>query len=124
MHRLKTVKQKSITCLFTMQILLIFQCLCTIWSNTVTIILIVQGVYEVLKQIVNNANVTNDNNAPSFKYKTSVITNTEANGTKMGVKIVKITFYLALTPNSKSKQESASQEVDKIMLRIIVMPSP
>ena len=78
--------------------------------NTVTIILIVQGVYEVLKQIVNNANVTNDNNAPSFKYKTSVITNSEANGTKMGVKIAKITFYLALTPNSKSKQESASQE--------------
>ena len=54
--------------------------------------------------------MTNDNNAPSFKYKTSVITNTEANGTKMGVKIAKITFYLALTPNSKSKQESASQE--------------
>ena len=30
----------------------------------------------------NNAYVTNDNNAPSFKYKASIIGNTEANGTK------------------------------------------
>ena len=27
--------------------------------------------------ITNNANVTNDNNAPSFKYKANLITNTE-----------------------------------------------
>ena len=33
-------------------------------------------------KIVNNANVTNDNNAPSFKNKLNLITNTEANGTK------------------------------------------
>ena len=28
-------------------------------------------------EIVNNANVTNDNNAPSFKYKASISGNTE-----------------------------------------------
>ena len=30
----------------------------------------------------NNANVTNDDNAPSFKYKSRLITNTEADGTR------------------------------------------
>ena len=38
-------------------------------------------------EIDNNANVTNDDNAPSFKYKASNIGNTENNGTKNGVKI-------------------------------------
>ena len=38
-------------------------------------------------EIVDNANVTNDNNAPSFKYKASIIGNTENNGTKNRVKI-------------------------------------
>ena len=38
--------------------------------------------------VANNANVTNDDNAPSFKYKGSNIGNTENNGTKNGVKIV------------------------------------
>ena len=33
-------------------------------------------------EIVNNANVTNDDNAPSFKYKASIIVNTENNRTK------------------------------------------
>ena len=33
-------------------------------------------------EIINNANVTNDNNAPSFKYKANIIGNTENNGTK------------------------------------------
>ena len=33
-------------------------------------------------KIVNNANMTNYDNAPSFKYKVSVISNTETNGTK------------------------------------------
>ena len=32
-------------------------------------------------KIVNNANVTNDDSAPSFKYKASIIGNTENNGT-------------------------------------------
>ena len=38
-------------------------------------------------EIVNNADVTNDNNAPSFKYKVSIIGNTGENGRKNGVKI-------------------------------------
>ena len=38
-------------------------------------------------EIVNNANVTNDDNAPSFKYKANLIGITETNGTKKGVKI-------------------------------------
>ena len=38
-------------------------------------------------EIINNADVTNDHNAPSFKYKASLIGNTENNGRKNGVKI-------------------------------------
>ena len=38
-------------------------------------------------EIVNNADVTNDDNDPSFKYKASFIGNTENNVTKNGVKI-------------------------------------
>ena len=38
-------------------------------------------------EIINNADATNDNNAPSFKYKAGLIGNTENNGTKNGVKI-------------------------------------
>ena len=37
-------------------------------------------------EIINNADVTNDNNAPLFKYKANLIGNTENNGTKKGVK--------------------------------------
>ena len=33
-------------------------------------------------EIVNNANVTNDDGAPLFKYKANLIGNTETNGTK------------------------------------------
>ena len=33
-------------------------------------------------EIVNNANVTNENNASSFKHKASLIGHTETNGTK------------------------------------------
>ena len=33
--------------------------------------------------MVNNADVTNDDNASSFKCKPTLITDTEANGTKM-----------------------------------------
>ena len=46
-------------------------------------------------EIVNNANVTNDDNAPSFKYKASLIGNTETNGTKNGVKIAVPLKYLS-----------------------------
>ena len=45
--------------------------------------------------IVNNADVTNDNNAPSFKYKSDIIGNTENNGTKNGVKIAGPLNYLS-----------------------------
>ena len=46
-------------------------------------------------EIVNNADVTNDDNAPSFKYKASIIGNTENNGTKNGVKIAVPLKYLS-----------------------------
>ena len=45
-------------------------------------------------EIVNNADVRNDN-APSFQYKASLIGNTEANGTKNGVKIAVPLKYLS-----------------------------
>ena len=45
-------------------------------------------------EINDNADVTNDNNAPSFKYKASIIGNTENNGTKNGVKIAVPLKYL------------------------------
>ena len=46
-------------------------------------------------EISNNADVTNDNNAPSFKYKANLIGNTEANGTKNEVKIAVPLKYLS-----------------------------
>ena len=45
-------------------------------------------------EIANNADVSNDN-APSSKYKASLIGNTEANGTKNGVKIAVRLKYLS-----------------------------
>ena len=39
--------------------------------------------------------MTNNDNAPSFKYKANLIGNTEANGTKNGVKIVVPLKYLS-----------------------------
>ena len=46
-------------------------------------------------EIINNADVTNDNNASSFKYKANLIGNTEANGTKNEVKIAVPLKYLS-----------------------------
>ena len=46
-------------------------------------------------EIINNADVTNDNNAPSFKYKANCIGNTGNNGTKNGVKIAVPLKYLS-----------------------------
>ena len=46
-------------------------------------------------EIINNADVTNDNNAPSFKYKANLIGNTETNGTKKGVKMAVPLKYLS-----------------------------
>ena len=38
--------------------------------------------------------MTKDDNAPSFKYKVNLITNTEADGTRNGVKIAGPLKYL------------------------------
>ena len=46
-------------------------------------------------EVTNNADVTNDKNAPSFKYKASIIDNTEADGTKNGVKLAVPLKYLS-----------------------------
>ena len=46
-------------------------------------------------EIINNADVTNDDNAPSFKYKANLIGNTENNGRKNGVKIALPLKYLS-----------------------------
>ena len=53
-------------------------------------------------EIVDNANVTNDDNAPSFKYKASIIGNTETNGTK---KVVKIAVPLKYLNNFRGHQK-------------------
>ena len=61
-----------------------------------TIILILQEVYGILRdEKIYNSDVTNDNDAPSFKYKTGLIGNTEANGRKHGVKIAVPLKYLS-----------------------------
>ena len=46
-------------------------------------------------EIENNATVNNDNNAPSFKYKASIIGNTKNDGTKNRVKIAVPLKYLS-----------------------------
>ena len=45
-------------------------------------------------EITNNSDVTNDDNAPSFKYKANLVGNTEVNGTKNGVKVAAPLKYL------------------------------
>ena len=46
-------------------------------------------------EIINNADVTNDDNAPSFKYKANLIGNTQNNGTKNGVETAVPLKYLS-----------------------------
>ena len=46
-------------------------------------------------EIINNADVTNDDNAPLFKHKATLIGNTEANGRKNGVNIAVPLKYLS-----------------------------
>ena len=48
-----------------------------------------------IDEIINNAEVTNDNNASSFKYTSSIIGNPENNGTKNEVKIAVPLKYLS-----------------------------
>ena len=45
--------------------------------------------------VTNNAGVTNDSSSSSFKYKVSIIDNTEAKGTRNGVKIAVPLKYLS-----------------------------
>ena len=46
-------------------------------------------------EIINNADVTDDNNASSFKYKANLIDDTENHGTKNGIKIAVPLKYLS-----------------------------
>ena len=46
-------------------------------------------------EVANNADVTNNDNAPSFEYKANFIGDTEADGTKKGVKIAVPLKYLS-----------------------------
>ena len=46
-------------------------------------------------EIINNADVTNGDNAPSLKHKANLIGNTENNETKNGVKIAVPLKYLS-----------------------------
>ena len=46
-------------------------------------------------EITNNADVTNDDNAPSFKHKESLIGDTGNNGRKNGIKIASPLKYLS-----------------------------
>ena len=46
-------------------------------------------------EVTNNADMTNDDNALSFKHKASLINNTNADGTKNGVKIAVPIKYLS-----------------------------
>ena len=59
------------------------------------IILILQEVYGILKEIINNADVTNDDNAPSFKYKANIICNPGEAGKRNNIKIVVPLKYLS-----------------------------
>ena len=65
--------------------------------NIVTIILIYLVVYGVFRrdEIANNADVSNDDNASSFKYKAKIVGNTEDDGRKNGVKIAVPLKYLS-----------------------------
>ena len=44
-------------------------------------------------KVVNNVNVTNDDDTPSFKYLANLIAGTEANGTKYGVNSCTIKIF-------------------------------
>ena len=46
-------------------------------------------------EITNNADVTNDDNAPSFKHKPSLIGDTGNNGRKNGIKMAALLKYLS-----------------------------
>ena len=94
--------------------------------NIVTIILIYLVVYGVFRrdEIANNADVSNDDNASSFKYKASIIGNTEDSGRKNGVKIAVPLKYLSNFWRSlemsliNGKVELALTWIEKSMLTV------
>ena len=80
MHHLKTVEWKLMIRLLIMKISLIF-------AMPMYNLIECSDSYSDLwgfkrNDVVNNADMTNDNNAPSFKYKGSIIDNTETDRTK------------------------------------------
>ena len=79
-----------------MQILLILQCLCNLIEYSDNYSDTTGSLWNFKRdEIINNADVTNDDNAPSFKYKANLIGNTENNGRKNGVKIAIPLKYLS-----------------------------
>ena len=50
-------------------------------------------------EIINNADVTNDDNAPSFKYKANLIGNTVADGANRKKECIKIAVPLKYSSN-------------------------
>ena len=60
-----------------------------------------QEVYGILKEmtIINNANVTNDDNALSFKYKANLIGDTDVDGANRKKENVKIAVPLKYLSN-------------------------
>ena len=73
-------------------------------------------------KIINNADVTNDNNSPSFKYKASIIGNAGNNGIKNEVKIAVPLKYLSNfwrlleTPLINCKIELSLNWIEKCLL--------
>ena len=63
--------------------------------NIVLIILLLREVYGTLDEVINNADVANDDNAPSFKHKASLIGDTGNNGRENGIKIAVPLKYLS-----------------------------
>ena len=76
--------------------------------------------------VVNNADVTNDDNAPSFKYKAGLIGDTEENGRKNGVKIAVPLKYLSNfwrsweMPLINCKVELSLNWIERCMLLLIL----
>ena len=77
-------------------------------------------------EIINNANVTNDDNASSFKYKANLIGNTQNNGRKNGVKTAVPLRYLSNfwrsleMPLINSKAEISLKWIERCLLFLIL----
>ena len=72
------------------------QCVCTIWSNSDNYSDSSESLWGFKRyEVTNNTDLTNDKNAPSFKYKASLTGGAEVNGTISGVKIAVRLKYLS-----------------------------